>query len=258
MASKQNRVSTSKRQAVQEERRKKEQQKRLRQILYIVGGALLVVLLAFAINAFVSKDSGKIAQSEIITITPRTRPQVDGHSMGDPNAPVKILEYSDFQCPYCKQFADTTEQALIDNFIATGKVFFTYHSMGNFVSQNIGQGGTESRDSAEASYCAGDQEKFWEYRDILFANSLGEDQGYFARSRLEKMAEAIGLDLSQFNKCLDSKQFRAQVNQDYADGIAAGVTGTPSFIINGKLITGAQPIEVFQQEIEAAIQAVGN
>jgi len=258
MSSKQSRVSSSRRQAVQEERKKKEQQKRLRQILYIAGGALLIVIIAFAINAFANQSSGKVAQGEIVTVTPKIRPQVDGHSMGDPNALVKIIEFSDFQCPYCKQFADSTEQAIIDNFIATGKVHFTYHSMGNFVSQNIGLGGTESRDSAEASYCAADQGKFWEYKDILFANSLGEDQGFFARARLEKMAEAIGLDVAQFNECMDSKKFRDQVNQDYKDGIAAGVTGTPSFVINGKLITGAQPIEVFQQEIEAAIQAAGN
>lgn len=258
MSSKQNRVSTSKRQAVQEERRKKEQQKRLRQIIYIVGGALLVVIIAFSINAFAKQNSAKVVQGDVVTVTPKTRPQADGHSMGDPNAKVKIIEYSDFQCPYCKQFADTTEQAIIDNFIATGKVFFTYHSMGNFVSQNIGLGGTESRDAAEASYCASDQGKFWEYKDILFANSLGEDQGYFARPRLEKMAEALDLDLTQFNECMDAKKFRNQVNQDFSDGIAAGVTGTPSFVINGKLITGAQPIEVFQQEIEAALQAAGN
>jgi protein-disulfide isomerase len=257
MSTKQYRQSTSKKQVAREERLKKERQKRLRTILYIIGGALLVVLGIFLINQFVAQGRSEVANSEIVVVTPKARPLVDNQSMGDPNAPVKIVEYSDFQCPYCKQFADTTEQALIDNFIATGKVFFTYHSMGNFVSQNIGRGGTESRDAAEAAYCARDQGKFWEMKDILFANSLGEDEGYFAMPRLEKMAEAIGLDLAQFKDCMKSNTFLDQVEQELADGLAAGITGTPSFLINGELIVGAQPLSVFQEKINAALQASG-
>lgn len=258
MSPKQVRQSDSKRQAQREERLKRERLKRLRMFLYIGLGVILLGVGIYAINQLAGRSNGKVAEGEIITITPKQRSQIQGNSMGDPNAPVKIIEYSDFQCPYCKQFSDTTEQGIIDNFVATGKVYFTFRSMGNFISRNIGLGGTESRDAAEAAYCASDQGKFWEYKDILFANSLGEDEGYFARVRLEKMAEAIGLDLTQFNDCMDSEKYRDRVEQDGIDGQAAGITGTPSFLINGKLVVGAQPYSTFQAEIEAALAASGN
>ncbi len=258
MSPKQLRQSESKRQAQREERQKRERQKRLRLILYIGLSVILLGVGIYAINQLASGSKGKVAEGEIIKVTPKERPQTQGSSMGDPNAPVKIIEYSDFQCPFCKQFSDTTEQGIIDNFVATGKVYFTFRSMGNFVSQNIGLGGTESGDAAEAAYCASDQGQFWEYKDILFANALGEDEGYFARVRLEKMAEAIGLDVAKFNECMESHKYGDKIQQDKADGLAAGVTGTPSFVINGKLIVGAQPYATFQKEIEAALAASGN
>jgi protein-disulfide isomerase len=258
MSPKQVRQSESKRQVQREERLKRERQKRLRLFLSIGLSVILLSVGIFAINQLAGRSSGKVAEGEILTVTPKDRPQAQGNSMGDPNAPVKMIEYSDFQCPFCKQFSETTEQGIIDNFVATGKVYFTFRSMGNFVSRNIGLGGTESGDAAEAVYCASDQGKFWEYKDILYANSLGEDEGYFARVRLEKMAEAIGLDVAQFNDCMDSQKYRDRVEQDGMDGQAAGITGTPSFLINGKLIVGAQPYATFQKEIESALAESGN
>jgi protein-disulfide isomerase len=253
MSQKQERQSASKKQALQQERRKKEQQKRLRLMAIIAGIAILIVVSIVLIRNFTSSS-----MSEVVQATLKARPQAVANNTGDPNAPVKIVEFSDFQCPYCKQFADQTEQALIDTYVTPGKVYFTYRSMGNFVSRNIGKGGTESRDSAEAAYCAGDQGKFWEYKDTLFANWQGEDVGSFSGKRLNAMAEQLGLDLNKFSDCMSSNKFLDQVNQDFSDGSAAGVTGTPSFLINGKLITGAQPLSVFQKEIEAALQASGN
>jgi protein-disulfide isomerase len=255
MSSKQVKQSATK-QAQRSERMKKERERRLRLILMIAGGVVLIILAIVALNYLVKQNNSKTV-GEIVQITPAVRPQANNNSMGDPNAPVKIVEFSDFQCPYCKQFADTTLQAIVDNFVATGKVFFTYRTMGNFVSQNIGSGGTESRDAAEAAYCAGEQNKFWEYSQALFANWKGEEVGSFTTDRLNQIAGSLGLDTQQFSSCLKSNKFRNQVNQDNADGLAAGVTGTPSFLINGKLIVGAQPIATFQQEIEAALSAVG-
>jgi protein-disulfide isomerase len=255
MSPKQTRQSATK-QAQRSDRLKKERDRRLRLILMITGGVVLIILAIVAVNYFVKQDTAKTV-GEIVLITPVERPQADNNHMGDPNAPVKIVEFSDFQCPYCKQFADTTLQAIVDNFVATGKVYFTYRTMGNFVSQNIGTGGTESRDAAEAAYCAGEQNKFWDYSQGLFANWKGEEVGSFTISRLNEIAQSLGLDTEQFSSCLKSNKYRDQANQDQTDGLAAGVTGTPSFVINGKLIVGAQPIATFQQEIEAALQAAG-
>jgi protein-disulfide isomerase len=256
MSGKQSRTTATKKQAV-EERRKKEQQKRLRLVLAILGGVVLLVLAVVAINSTTNKSKASTL-GEIVQITPVARPQADGNNMGDPNAKVKIVEYSDFQCPYCKEFADQTLQSIVDAYITTGKVYYTSRSMGNFVSQNIGSGGTESRDAAEAAYCAADQGKFWEYSEAAFANWKGEEVGSFSSQRLNDIAQSLGLDMNKFSSCMKSHTHRNQVNQDYSDGLAAGVNATPSFLINGKLVSGALPFASFQQEIEAALAAAGN
>ncbi|HUH96459.1 MAG TPA: thioredoxin domain-containing protein [Anaerolineales bacterium] len=176
----------------------------------------------------------------------RDHPQENGNKMGDPNAPVKIVEYADFQCPYCMHYWQETEPQIIQNYVATGKVYYEYHSVGAFI-------GPESADAANAAYCAGDQNKFWEYHDILFANWTGENAGDFTPDKLRQYAAALNLQLDQFNTCLNSGAHTAQVDQDVNDAKAAGVQGTPAFIINGKLTEGAQPYSTFQQTIDAAL-----
>jgi protein-disulfide isomerase len=253
----------------QELRARREREQRTRNIIVIVGGGLVV--LAIAAVLIISnlpkapKPVGEITQPALVT-----RPQANGHSMGDPNAPVKIVEYSDYQCPYCANFWRETEQQVIDTYIKTGKVYFTYHSFGNWVSDNINsQAGTDNKESetaAMASYCASDQSKFWEYRDYLFANQNGENQDAFARNRLDAFAEKLGLDMTAFKECMDSNKYAAQVAQDQKDGLQAISAapnydgkgyGTPFFIVNGKLINGAVPFTTFQQEIDAALAAAG-
>ena len=186
--------------------------------------------------------------------------------MGDPNAPITIEEFSDFQCPFCERFHQQTEPLLKQYYIDTGKVHFVYRSMGNFVSGNIGGATTESQDAALAAYCAGEQNKFWEMHALLFGNVIGEDAGSFTDRRLGAIAEKVkGLDLDKYNSCYNSSKYADRVQQDLKDGQAAGVTGTPGFIltytVNGetktKKIDGAQPFSTFQQEIEAALTEAG-
>jgi protein-disulfide isomerase len=234
------------------QRLKKERQQRLILILGIGAFVVVAAVAIIVINYFNSP-----ARIPIVQVSPTTPPQPDRNSMVDPNAPVKIVEYSDYQCPLCKRFADETEQLIVDNYVATGKVYFIYRSMDNFISDNIRLGKTESRDSSMAAYCAADQGMFWEYKDSLFANWMGEDVGSFTIKRLTAMAESIGLDMDQFKNCLKSGKYFDQVKQDGLDGQAAGINGTPSFFINGELLLGAQPYETFQQAIEAALKAAG-
>jgi protein-disulfide isomerase len=176
------------------------------------------------------------------------------------------VEYSDFQCPFCERFALDTQPLLEEYFIQTGKVYFTYRSAGNFVSNNLGGVRTESRDAAAAAYCAADQGKFWEMHASLFANNRDvEDQGSFTDRRLKAMADSIGLDMSAFNECYNSGKYNAQTEQDLEDmGQAApdpNSMGTPLFVmtyqVNGEtkteVIEGAQPINIFQQKIENAL-----
>ena len=166
--------------------------------------------------------------------------------MGDPNAPVKIVEYSDFQCPGCLRFFQLIEPTLISEYISTGKVHFTYRSMGKWI-------GSESVAAAEAAYCASDQNKFWEYHDILFTNWTGENVGDFTNKRLIAFAESIGLDINAFNTCLNTNKYKQRVTQDYDDGIKAGVTYTPTIFINGQKFAGTLSYSNLKEAIDAAL-----
>jgi protein-disulfide isomerase len=244
----------SKRQERKQKAEQRERAARLRTMgLILVGVAIIVAL-------FISQQAKPIAA--IMTAEPRTRPSVDKNSMGDPKARIQIAEYADFQCPYCKQFFNDTEASLTENFVKTGKIYYTYHSAGNWVSQNIGGVNTESQDAALAAYCAGDQNKFWEMHDALYSNNRdAENQGSFTGKRLTAIAQSIGLDMTAYQSCYDKGTYKDKVQQDFTDATAAGITGTPFFVMTYKVkgetktetIDGAQPITAFQQKIEMAL-----
>src|SRR5687767_2675067 len=182
-------MSTDKKSKRQERREKMRQQEARRRLITIglisIGAALLVF-------AVVWPSLRPVA--EVVAVDPGTHPNANDNSMGDPNAPIKIEEFADFQCPFCERFHDETEPLLRQYYIDTGKVHFVYRSMGNFVSDNIARGRgtpakTESSDAALAAYCAGEQDKFWDMHAHLFANVLGEDAGSFTDRRLKTIAE---------------------------------------------------------------------
>ena len=254
MSKKQSKETVSKRQMVREQRAKKQRQQRLVTI-GIIGVVALAVVALLAIPYIRSRLQANQPVGDIVKVTPVARPQADRNSMGDPNAPVKIVEYSDYQCPFCKRFSDETQPQIVDTYVATGKVYFTYRSMGNFVSDNLRTGGVESKEAAEAAYCAADQNKYWEYHDMLFANWKGEEVGSFTANRLMAFGEALGLNMDEFRSCYNGNKYANQVQQDSTDGLAAGIKATPSFLINGKLVEGALPFSDFQQQIEAALTA---
>jgi protein-disulfide isomerase len=234
----------SKRLSIREKRRKQIQQQR---ILTILGVALVALIIAgVLIGPSILREIAPVG--EITTPEAFAYPNPDMNSIGDPNAPVKIVEYSDFQCPFCRVFFETTEKQLIETYISTGQVYFTYRSMGNWLGQ-------ESFRAAEAAYCAGDQGKFWDYHAILFVNQGGENQGVYTDKRLSAMAETLGLDMVAFNECLEGNKYEDRVNQDRIDGLAAGVEGTPAFLVNDKLIPGAVDFPTLQREIEAILSA---
>jgi len=244
----------NKRQERRERAKQKEQASRVRTMAIIAVGAALLVL------GFIWPSLRPI--TDIVTVEAEPRPNVEGNSIGDPNAPIQIVEYSDFQCPFCKRFYTETEPLLVEHFVKTGKIYFTYRSAGNWVSGNLGGVRTESQDAAAAAYCAGDQNKFWEMHDALFANNRDvEDQGSFTDRRLKAIAEGIGLDMNAFNECYNSGKYEDRVQQDLTDAEDAGIQGTPYFVmtykVNGEVqtetIDGAQPINEFQQKIEAAL-----
>lgn len=240
----------SKRQARREQIRRKETRGRLMGISLISIGAIFVAFLIIYPNF---KPVGEISTPEAIS-----RPDVKFNAAGNPDAPIKIEEYSDFQCPYCGQFTERTEPQLMETYVADGTVYFVYHTFGEFI-------GPESGATAEAAYCAGDQEKFWEMHDIIFANQSGENAGAFTDRRLLAFAEKLELDMGVFTSCFNGNDYKDLIVKDGKDGLAAGIKATPSFIlsytVNGevktKLIEGAQLFETFKQEIEAALAEMG-
>jgi protein-disulfide isomerase len=249
-----NEEKKNKRQEQRERARQRDQRRRLITMIYIAIGVALVVF------AIIYPQLKPI--TDLVSVESAPRYLADHNSMGDPNAPIQIVEYSDFQCPFCKRFHTDTAPLLEEYFVNTGKIYFTYRSAGNWVSGNLGGVRSESEDAAAAAYCAGDQGKFWEMHDALFANNRDvEDQGSFISKRLKAIAENMGLDTNAFNECYDSGKYKDAVQKDFDDARAAGIEGTPYFVltykVNGEVqtetINGAQPIDAFQQKIEAAL-----
>lgn len=261
-----------------QERRKNMKKQEARGRRFMIG--LISLGAALLVFAFVWPSIRPIA--DIVSVESGTYPNANDNTMGDPNAPIMIEEFADFQCPYCEQFHKETEPLLKQYYIDTGKVLYTYRSMGNWVSDNIARAvatkantesqdsaaiaNTESQDSALAAYCAGVQNKFWQMHALLFANVIGEGAGSFTDRRLKAIAKKVdGLDVRQFNSCYNSGTYADRVQQDLQDAQAAGITGTPGFLItytvNGETktdrIDGAQPFSTFQQKLEAALNEMG-
>lgn len=259
---KKDREGMSKRQELRERRRRAQQRNRT----IIIGGAVFLA----AVFAFLLFGRPIVERfqpiPEVVAVTSEPHPNIDRNTEGNQKAAVKLTVYSDFQCPYCKDWWKATEAQVEDAYMKTNKVLFVYRSAGNWVSRNAGTGGTESQDSAMAAYCAGDQNKFWQMHDALFANNRDvEEAGSFTIRRLQAIAQNIGLDMNAYNSCMSSNKYLDQVNKDFQDATAAGITGTPFFVItytvNGETktdtIEGAQGFSAFQQKLDAALAATG-
>jgi protein-disulfide isomerase len=227
------REGLSKRDQLRAKRRREQQ---MRRGFIIAGISILVIIVAVVIIQSSYHPSAPVAA--ISTAIPFTRPQANGLSEGNPNAPVKVEEYADFQCPGCKQFYTYDEVNFVATYVTTGKVYLTFVP-DSFLDEQPGATGRESKNAAEAAYCAGDQNKFWEYHDILYTNQgANENSGAFSDQRLKAFAVTIGLDTTKFNTCYDNHTYRQQVLNDEAKTNQIGVASTPSFTVNGKLVVG--------------------
>jgi protein-disulfide isomerase len=200
------------------------------------------------IRAFLIQERMQVARERYLdTLKSKTRVAVtlepprqavaaaSGPSKGSANAPIEIIEFSDFQCPYCQRVNPTVE-----------KVLATYGDRIHFVYRHFPLSThPNARPAAEASQCAAEQGKFWPYHDKLFAapSRLNEPD-------LKQHAAELGLDAARFNGCVDSHKYKAQVDADMQAGEEAGVNGTPAFFINGRMLGGAQPFEAFKQIID--------
>ncbi len=151
--------------------------------------------------------------------------------LGDPNAKIALVEYGDFQCPYCRQFALDAERRIADAYVKTGKASLTYKYLPIL---DPGPQDGESHWAAYAAECANQQGKFWEYHDKLFSVWQGENVGTLTKANLKKYAADLGLDAAKFNPCIDNDQTKAIVQADVTAARAAGARGTPAFFLNGQ------------------------
>ncbi|MGB4596025.1 MAG: thioredoxin domain-containing protein [Anaerolineaceae bacterium] len=152
--------------------------------------------------------------------------QQDGFSVGDPNAPVKVVEYSNFTCSHCKIFALNSEEAFVEKYVDTGKVYFTFH---NFPFE-----GDTTGPAVAASHCAADQNAFWQYKKLLF--TYAGYPGGFDPNSLYDYAGRVDLDRDAFKICYESATTQAKINSDRAEALANNINATPSFIVNGTLV----------------------
>ena len=176
----------------------------------------------------------------------------DAPTLGRADAPVTLVEFSDYQCPFCQRFFATTLPALKKDYIDTGKLRFVYRDFPLEMHPH-------AREAAVAAHCAGEQVKYWEMHDALF-----QYQAALAPAQIAERARALGLDSSRFDQCLTSGRHTASIERGLADGAAAGVQGTPGFVvgktqpgdtIQGTPIRGAQPLETFRRIIEQLLAA---
>ena len=210
-----------------------------RYYMIAIPAIITIAVLSYILYPHQNQDDAKI--------TSQTLMQNGSPILGNPNAPITIVEWGDYQCTYCHAFYKNSKDSLIKEYVDTGKV--------NFIFRDFPLNGPDSVLAAEASYCANDQGKYWEYHDELYKNWAGEKTGWVNRNSLDQFAVTVGIDTTQFDKCLDDKKYEQKVLDNQKFGERIGINATPSFLIfdskNGTKIIGAQPFSVFKQVLDS-------
>jgi protein-disulfide isomerase len=192
---------------------------------WVIG--IVAVMVALALIVLVGLPAAATERAKAI-----------GNSLGEATAPVVVEEYADFQCPACGQFARTTQRDIEEKYVKNGKVRVVFNHYA-FI-------GDESTRAAEASECANDQGKFWEYADTLFNNQAGENQGAFSDAKLEGFAQQLGLNMDQYKQCMTERPHLSKIQTSTQNGSQRGVNSTPTLFINGQLVRGAISLAKFE------------
>lgn len=225
----------------------------MKTILWVGGFIVLLILILISPTVYNSlKPVGSF-----VRITPEARPMENGKAIGDPNAKVKIEVYEDFQCPACKEFTNSVEKQLLQSpYISGGQVYYEFIHYPFIDSGSITK---ESHQAANASMCALEQGRFWDYHDILFANQGAENSGAFTDKRLQTFAQSLGLDVTAFNKCFNANKYSAEIESNFQKGVAAKVDSTPTVFLNGQVVTpGSVPTyDQLKSAIDSALASGG-
>jgi len=218
--------------------------------------AVVIVAVFFGMSTFGQEKELVLEEAEI----PNTTSQEIGLSvftengspyLGDPNAPITLVEFGDYQCFFCNKFFHDTEQKLLENYVDTGKV--------KIIFKDLTIIGPDSITAAHAAHCADDQGLFWEYHDTLYNNWNGENNGWASSENLVRMAQDVGLNIDEFTDCMLNEIHTQIISASNADARTLGLTGTPAFFVispNNQVtkIPGAQPFHVFQKIFDSELE----
>jgi len=218
----------------------------------IVGGAfvgivIVVVILFTSFQAGWDNNPGGMGMKTVLTVNLEN----GSPALGSESAPITIVEFGDYQCEACYAWFHHTRDTLIDNYIETGKAKLVFVDL-PFL-------GRDSITAAQASYCAEDQGKYWEYHTMLYTFQDGHpDSGWADRDRLNAFASSLDMNMDEFNECMDSSKYKIRVKANYDEAVKNGAQSTPTFILisqDGKteMFAGAQPYSVFAVTIESML-----
>ena len=224
------------------------QKQRQQRNLFILGGIALMVIVVIASVALVGRQATDTAVNSValpVSVAANPAPasaEPNGRAWGPKDAPITVIEYADYECESCGFFAKNYEHDVVTAFANTGKV--------RFEIRNAPFHGEGARNAAEAAYCAAEQNMFWPMHDSIFLNQPvqeGVGMQAFSDARLNAMATKLNMDSGAFSTCLSSGKYTQQVDDDYNAARAASITGTPTFIVNGKPYVGPQSADDFRR-----------
>ncbi|HLD15978.1 MAG TPA: DsbA family protein [Candidatus Nanoarchaeia archaeon] len=238
---------------------KKESRKIVIEELTLWKTATLILGILFIVSIFTNGFSGSTAKQVVVQQDQQVPTQqqlpsqpvdidITGEpALGDKNAPVTIVEFIDYQCPFCGRAFQQTYPIIKKDYIDTGKVYYVIRDYPLPFH-------TEADEASASANCANQQGKYWEMHDMLFSNQAQWSGSQNVLTIFNGYAKTLGLNENTFASCTTDKSVLDEISQDTADGSKYGVSGTPTFFINGKALVGAQPLSAFQAAIEAELQ----
>jgi protein-disulfide isomerase len=239
--SKGSKSNLSKRQTLRAERKKKEVQRRI----LIIGSILVVVLVITGLIIIPSNQNINEQVNNIFEITPQNYQTADGKSIGNPDAVIKIQLFEDFKCSACLGYQQNIEPLIIEELAEKGRILYTFHHFPFMDDQTAFK---DSDNAALASECAAEQNRFWDYKDILFAN-MNFIQGEFSDEKMLAMAKSLNLDQKEFEACYIEGRYLDKINADIQLSRDLNIAGTPTLLINGENISPGR-VPTFDQILE--------
>jgi protein-disulfide isomerase len=215
----------------------------------IAGGIVAAVIIAI-VAAYASQPAAETMNLDMSRTHGSVSTAMGSPILGDPDAPITIVEFGDYQCHQCFNWFHNTKPAIMQDYIDTGKA--------NLVFVDFAMLGRDSPVAAQATYCAEEQGAYWAYHDLLYNSQQGIDDGWANAERLQAFAFSLELDMDLFDRCLESGKYQKRVQNNLGEARTQGATGTPTFVIVGpsgaeQKIGGAQPYSVFKSVIESMI-----